>query len=48
MLQSMGSQRGRYGATELADRDSGKSWFKNQTTDSKMKPHIGFSSSAGA
>ena len=36
------------GATELIDRDSGKSWFKNQTTDSKMKPHIGFSSSAGA
>ena len=25
------------GATELIDRDSGKSWFKNQTTDSKMK-----------
>ena len=36
VLQSMGLQRGRYWATELADRDSGKSWFKNQTTDSKM------------
>ena len=37
VLQSMGSQRGRYWATELADRDSGKIWFKTQTTDSKMK-----------
>ena len=37
MLQSVGLQRVRRGATELTDRDSGKSWFKNQTTESKMK-----------
>ena len=37
MLQSMGLQRVRRGATELTDRDSGKSWFKNQTIESKMK-----------
>ena len=37
MLQPMGLQRVRHGATELTDRDSGKSWFKNQTIESKMK-----------
>ena len=37
MLQSVGLQRVRRGATELTDRDSGKSWFKNQTIESKMK-----------
>ena len=31
VLQSMGLQRVRHRATELTDRDSGKSWFKNQT-----------------
>ena len=37
MLQSMGLQQVGHRATELTDRDSGKSWFKNQTIDSKMK-----------
>ena len=37
MLLPMGLQRVRHGATELTDRDSGKSWFKNQTIESKMK-----------
>ena len=37
VLQFMRSQWVRYWATELTDRDSDKIWFKNQTTDSKMK-----------
>ena len=37
MLQSGGLQWVRHRATELTDRDSGKSWFKNQSIGSKMK-----------
>ena len=37
VLQSMGLQQVGHRATELTDRDSGKSWFKNQSIDSKMK-----------
>ena len=37
VLQSVGLQWVRHRATELTDRDSGKSWFKNQTIESKMK-----------
>ena len=37
VLQSGGLQWVRHRATELTDRDSGKSWFKNQSIGSKMR-----------
>ena len=49
VLQSMGLQRIRHDwVTELTDRDSGKSWFKNQIIESKMKTTRWFQFLCGA
>ena len=47
-VHGIGLQWVKHWVTELTDRDSGKSWFKNQIIESKMKTTRWFQFLCGA